>query len=410
MKTIYFDAYAGAAGDMIVASLFSVLASAVGAETAERKFKDELAKISLDGYKIEFKNEIRGGISGTAFSVFDECCQASGSSRDHVYRNYSDIEKLLLNSSLSARVIRESIRAFAVLAEVEAKIHGIDVDKVHFHEVGAIDSIIDVTGAFILMDILKWPRVLSSRINVGSGTVKCAHGILPVPAPATLELIKDLPIFSIGEEMERTTPTGALLIKSLASAFSPMPSGRVICIGYGVGKKDSKDIPNVLRTTLMMSGEEPQYDKDFCVLIETNIDDMTPQDYLPVMDKLFECGALDVWIEPIYMKKNRPAQKFCCLIQPEKKNPAIDIMLINTSTQGIRYHIVSRNKLFWRIDEVNTSYGTVRMKSSKLGDRVLRVTPEHDDLKRIAAEYDMPLSEVRAAVTNFYNKKEGDLP
>ena len=410
MKTIYIDAYAGAAGDMIVAALYSILASAVGAETAERKFRDELAKISLDGYKIEFKNEIRGGISGTAFCVTDEWRPSSAKPHDHVHRNYSDIEKLLMNSSLDTRVVRESIRAFAVLAETEAKVHGVDIDKVHFHEVGAIDSIIDITGAFILMHLLKWPRVLSSRINVGSGTVKCAHGILPVPAPATLELTKNMPIFSIGEEMERTTPTGALLIKSLASAFTSMPQGKVISIGYGAGKKDSKDIPNVLRATLMMSGEEPEYDKDFCVLIETNIDDMTPQDYLPVMDKLFECGALDVWIEPIYMKKNRPASKFCCLIQPEKKNSAIDIILVNTTTQGIRYHIVSRDKLFWRIDEVNTPYGTVRMKSSKLGDRVLRVTPEHDDLRRIAAEYDMPLNEVRAAVTNSYNIKEGDLP
>ena len=409
MKTIYIDAYAGAAGDMIVAALFSILASAVGEQTAERKFKDELAKISLDGYEIEFKNVTRGGISGKAFCVNDDS-QASGKSRDHVHRNYNDIEKILLNSSLDTRVIRESIRAFAVLAEVEAKVHGVDVDKVYFHEVGAIDSIIDISGAFILMNLLKWPRVLSSGINVGSGTVKCAHGILPVPAPATLELLKNLPVFSIGEEMERTTPTGALLIKSLASAFSSMPQGRVICIGYGAGKKDSKDIPNILRAALMMSGEESQYDKDFCILIETNIDDMSPQDYLPVMDKLFGCGALDVWIEPIYMKKNRPASKFCCLIQPENKDSAIDIILVNTTTQGIRYQIVSRNKLFWRIDEVNTPYGIVRMKSSKLGDKVLRATPEHDDLRRIAAEYDMPLYEVRAAITKIYNIKEGDLP
>jgi uncharacterized protein (TIGR00299 family) protein len=297
-------------------------------------------------------------------------------------------------------VIRDGIHAFAVLAEAEAKVHGTTVDKIHFHEVGAVDSIVDIAGTFILMGLLKWPRVISSKINVGSGTVKCAHGILPVPAPAALELLNGLPVFSAGEEMERTTPTGALLIRLLASAFSAMPHGKVVFAGYGTGKNESRDIPNVLRATLMESGEI-ESDYDFCVLIETNIDDMTPQDYLPAMDKLFERGALDVWMEPIYMKKNRPAQKFCCLTPPEKKDAAAEIILRHTTTQGVRYHTVSRNKLFWSIDEMNTPLGLVRMKSSRLGDKVLRVSPEHDDLKRIAAEHDMPLSEVRAEMAKF---------
>ena len=408
MRTIYLDAYAGAAGDMIVAALFSLLASAVGTETAERKFKEELDKIPLDGYSTEFKSDSGGGISGIAFRVYDE--REHGVSYEkahhHDHRNFHDIEKIFLNSTLDVRIIRESIHAFAVLAEVEARIHGTTVDKIHFHEVGATDSIVDIAGTFILMNLLKWPRVISSKINVGSGTVKCAHGILPVPAPATLELIKGFPIFSIGEEMERTTPTGALLIRHLACGFSSMPSGKIVFSGYGVGTKKSSDIPNVLRAVLMESGDE-SCDNDFCVLIETNIDDMVPQDYLPAMDKLFECGALDVWIEPIYMKKNRPAQKLCCLLPPEKKDSAAEIILRHTTTQGLRYHTVSRSKLIWRTDEVNTPFGLVRMKSSMLGDEVLRVTPEHDDLKRIAAEYDMPLGKVRALAANFI--KESDL-
>lgn len=408
MKTIYIDAYAGVAGDMMVAALYSLLASAVGAETAEQEFRNELAKVPLDGYRIEFKNEIRGGISGIAFCVYD-CDSLSLESHVHVHRNFHDIEEIFLKSSLSVRVIRECIHAFAVLAEVEAKVHGTTVDKVHFHEVGAIDSIIDIAGTFILMDKLKWPRIISSNINVGSGTVKCAHGIFPVPAPATLELIKGLPVFSMGEEMERTTPTGALLIKLLASAFSSLPNGRVIFAGYGVGKNESVDMSNALRAVLVESQEESSCDNDFCVIIETNIDDMSPQDYLPIMDKLFECGALDVWMEPIYMKKNRPAQKFCCLTRPENKNSAVDAILRHTTTQGVRCHIVSRSKLFWRIEEIITPFGIVRMKISKLGDKVLRVTPEHDDLKRISAENNMPLNEVRAMAVNFYNK-ESDLP
>ena len=408
MRTIYIDAYAGAAGDMMVAALFSLLASAVGTETAERRFREELSKMPLESYCIELKNDARGGISGVSFRVYDDC-EAHVLSEDsphHIHRNFSDIEKIFLNSTLPSRVIRESIHAFAVLAEAEARVHGISVDEVHFHEVGAIDSIVDIAGTFILMDLLKWPRVISSNINVGSGTVNCAHGILPVPAPATLELLKGLPVFSIGEEMERTTPTGALLIKILASAFSSMPSGKVVFAGYGVGKKVSRDIPNVLRVVLIESGEE-SYDNDFCVLIETNIDDMMPQDYLPAMDKLFKNGALDVWMEPIFMKKNRPAQKFCCLVPPENKETAAEIILRHTTTQGVRYNVVSRSKLFWRTEEVDTPYGLIRMKSSRLGDRVLRVTPEHDDLKRIAAEYDMPIGEVRAIAANII--KESDL-
>ena len=402
MKTIYIDAYAGVAGDMMVAALFSLLASALGAETAERKFRDELAKIPLDEYRVEFGNEIRGGISGISFRVCDECGHLYEESHDGVHRNYSDIEKLFLNSSLNPRVIRECIHAFAVLAEVEARVHGTTVDKVHFHEVGAVDSIIDIAGTFILMDLLKWPRVISSAINVGSGTVKCAHGIFPVPAPAAMELLKGLPIFSLGEPMERTTPTGALFIKLLASAFLSMPQGRIVSVGYGVGKKESRDIPNALRAALVEPGEESSCDNDFCVLIETNIDDMAPQDYLPVMDRLFECGALDVWMEPIYMKKNRPGEKFCCLVMPEKKETAAEIILRHTTTQGVRYHIVSRSKLFWRTEEMDTPYGKIRMKISRLGDKVLRATPEHDDLKRISAEYDMPLNEARAAAAKFY--------
>jgi uncharacterized protein (DUF111 family) len=224
-----------------------------------------------------------------------------------------------------------------------------------------------------------------------------------------MELIKGLPVFSMGEEMERATPTGVLLIKLMASAFSSMPHGKVLFAGYGLGKRESGDIANALRAALMESGEESQYDKDFCVVIETNIDDMSPQDYLPVMDKLFECGALDVWMEPIYMKKNRPAQKFCCLIRPEKKDAAVEVILHHTTTQGVRFHFVSRNKLFWRVDEINTPYGIIRMKITKQGDKVMRVTPEHEDLKRISAEFGIPLMEARAIAANLHIE-ESDMP
>ena len=249
------------------------------------------------------------------------------------------------------------------------------------------------------MELLDWPRVLCSPLNVGSGTVTCAHGVLPVPAPATALLLRGLPIFSRGAPMERTTPTGALLARTLASAFCSIPAGSVIASSFGLGNRDSEDMPNVLRVLLMEAGQEDEgLVHERLTLLECNIDDMNPQDFEPVSGRLFEAGALDVWTEPIYMKKGRPAVRFCCLSEPEKASSLTLIMLKETTSQGVRRIAADRTRLPFRIERVSTPLGELDVKTALLGDVPLRRTPEYEDLKRLSAEHGLPMAEVRRRV------------
>ena len=292
MKTLYLDCFAGIAGDMLIGALLGLL-------PAPERFRAEMRRLTLlpeDSYELVIERGMKNGIAGTNFDVRTH--------EHHPHRGLHEIEEIVGGSALSDRVRRESLRAFALLAEAEAQVHGTTPDKIHFHEVGAIDSIVDIVGAFVLMELLDWPRVLCSPLNVGSGTVTCAHGVLPVPAPATALLLRGLPIFSRGAPMERTTPTGALLARTLASAFCSIPAGSVIASSFGLGNRDSEDMPNVLRVLLMEAGQEDEgLMHERLALLECNIDDMNPQDFEPVSGRLFEAGALDVWTEPIYMKK-----------------------------------------------------------------------------------------------------------
>ena len=313
----------------------------------------------------------------------------------HHGRNLADIEKIIISSTLNERIKRESLRAFSLLANAEANVHGTTPDKIHFHEVGAVDSIIDIVGSFILIDSLNWPRVICSNINVGSGTVKCAHGILPVPAPATEYLLHGLPVFSNGSPMERTTPTGALLVKILADGFGNIPPGKITASGYGLGNNDSPDMPNVLRALLIDS--DIKNDSDFIQeklsLLECNIDDMNPQDYEIVSEKLFNTQALDVWTENIYMKKSRPGVKFCCLCEPYNASKLAKIILTHTTSQGVRISELDRLRLNWHIEEINTSLGKIRVKITSLNGENLRKIPEYEDVKSLALKLGRPKKE-----------------
>ena len=324
MKTIYLDCFAGIAGDMFIGALMNLMPG------ADKILTDGLKKLKAlepDEYKLIVEHDVKNSISGINFDVIthehehshdhehshehhhhedlEEHAHNHEHSHHHVHRHLADIEKMIFESELSDRVKREAMRAFSLLAEAEAHVHGTTPDKIHFHEVGAVDSIIDIVGAFILMEALEWPRVLSSPVNVGSGTVTCAHGILPVPAPATEFLLHGLPIFSKGEPMERTTPTGALLLRILVDAFTQdIPSGKIIASGFGLGNHTSQDMPNVLRALLIESavqqGNINEHDgliHEKLIKLECNIDDMNPQDFEPVSEKLFSAGALDVWTE-----------------------------------------------------------------------------------------------------------------
>lgn len=387
MKTLYLDCFAGIAGDMLVGALFELVPN-------QARFKDELAKmtaLSSKDYDISFEKGSKNGISGTHFRVHTH--------EHHPHRGLKEIEDIITTSGFSMRMKREILRAFALLAEAEAKVHGTTPDKIHFHEVGAIDSILDVVGAYILLDQLGWPRVLCSTINVGSGTVACAHGILPVPAPATEILLRGLPVCSVGEPMERTTPTGALLVRCMADAFCSLPQGSISASGYGLGTKNT-DLPNVLRAILMDSSqkEDSVVDNDRVALLESNIDDMNPQDFESALERLFANGALDVWLEPISMKKGRPGVKLCCMCAPDYAESMAVLMLRYTTTQGVRKTTVERFKLCYKIEEIITSLGSLRVKIVYMGNEPLRRTPEYDDLKRLAGEHGISLPEARSRV------------
>jgi uncharacterized protein (TIGR00299 family) protein len=387
MKTLYLDCFAGIAGDMLVGALFEFVPNL-------DRFRAELAKmtrLSASDYEVQVEKDIRGGIAGTRFCVKTH--------EHHPHRGLQEIGDIVVASGLSSRVQREAMRAFALLAESEAKVHGTTPDKIHFHEVGAIDSILDIVGTFILIEQLEWPRVLCSTINVGSGSVKCAHGVLPVPAPATEILLHGLPVCSKGEPMERTTPTGALLARCLADGFCELPEGTILASGYGLGTRES-DLPNVLRVLLMdcRAPEGSGVDHDRVTLLESNIDDMNPQDFELAMERLFGEGALDVWLESIAMKKGRPGVKLCCLCPPEKAEALSRVVLCNSTTQGVRRATLDRSKLCYKIDEVVTSVGALKVKTAFMGKDPLRRTPEYDDLKRLAQEKGLSLPEVRSRV------------
>ncbi|MDR2175696.1 MAG: nickel pincer cofactor biosynthesis protein LarC [Synergistaceae bacterium] len=422
MKALYLDCFAGISGDMLVGALFELVPDA-------DRFKAALAgmtKLSPDDYEVHFEKGVKNGIAGTHFRVHTH--------EHHPHRGLRDIEEIVTASALSPRIQREVLRAFALLAEAEAKVHGTTPDKIHFHEVGAIDSILDIVGTYVLFDRLGWPRVFCSPINVGSGTVTCAHGVLPVPAPAAEILLHGLPVYSRGEPMERTTPTGALLARCLAGGFSSdfsfgssfIPEGTIEASGCGLGTRESSDLPNVLRVLLMdLTGAagvtgaagangpaRGGFERDRVTLLESNIDDMNPQDFELAAERLFEDGALDVWTEPIAMKKGRPGVKFCCLCVPEKADALSSLVLRFTTTQGVRRSVFDRVKLCYKISEAKTSLGTLRVKTAFLNgpgtdsggenvlpeERALRRTPEYDDLKRLAKEHGLSMPETRARI------------
>lgn len=409
MRTLYLDCFAGAAGDMIVGALLNLVPS-------PSVLRDGLKKVTAlapEEYELVIEEGVKNGIAGINFDVIlpgtphdegeGDCGhreqEPAHGGHEHAHRHLADIEELIAGSGLSDRVKREALRAFSLLAQAEARVHGVRPDQVHFHEVGAVDSIIDIVGTFILMDFLGWPRVISSPINTGSGTVRCAHGVLPVPAPATEVLLHGLPVFAEGEPMERTTPTGALLIGMLADGFGPIPPGRITASGFGLGNRRTPDMPNVLRALLMESGaEDDGLVRERLVLLECNIDDMNPQDFEPVSEKLFRDGALDVWTEPIYMKKSRPAVRFCCLAAPEQAKDLTSTMLRETTSQGVRRIDVTRERLNWRIDRVSTMLGELNVKTALIGDTPLRRTPEYEDLKRLAIEHGLPITEIRRRI------------
>ena len=385
MKTLYIDCFAGISGDMFLGSMLDL-----GLD--KELFLEKLGKLSLHGYEVDIRKSEKKHISGTKVDV--KC------SEDHPHRGLKDICRIIDQSTLETSIREQSKRAFRLLAEAEGKVHGKLPEEIHFHEVGAMDSIIDIVGAFILVHMAAPERIVFSSLNVGSGTVKCAHGIMPVPAPATAELLRGKPVYSMGEPAERTTPTGALLASCLADAFGQIPSGKILKCGTGIGTRDT-DIPNILRIFSIeedfscKEGLAKRFGEEKGIVLETNIDDMNPQVYETVMEELFSEGAMDVWLSPIIMKKSRPANTLSCLCSPGDLNRMGEIILRSTSTLGIRTYPVDKIRLNHIIKEIDTSFGKCHIKEGWLGEELIKTSIEYEDLKKISSEKNIPVIQLR---------------
>lgn len=375
MKIAYFDCFAGISGDMFLGALIDLGLS-------PKYLEKELKKLDIPDFKLVVKSVKKNGISGVGVEVI---------TKDKEERNLNDIFKIIDKSSLAKDIKEQSKKVFKRLSDAENKVHKEKKGERHFHELGMLDTIVDVVGALIGIKKLGIKKIYSSPLHVGSGFVKCSHGTLPVPSPATAELIRGVPTYGRDVKGELVTPTGAVLITSLAESFGAMPQMKVEKTGYGAGAR-SLTIPNLLRVII---GEvQSDYEQDTMSLIQTNIDDMNPQIYDYLFEELFKKGALDVWLAPIQMKKNRPAVGLNVLADKKDVDSLCDIIFAETTTIGVRISEVSRKRLSREEKIVNTKYGKVRVKISKAGQSIKNITPGYDDCKKLAKKLNIPLKDV----------------
>ena len=422
MRAVYFDCFAGVSGDMIIGALLDL-----GVELESLKL--QLASLGLGGYEIKSRRVQRSHIAAAKFDVeVDETAQPA--------RTLADIRSIILGSSASDHVKDQAIRVFERMAAAEARVHGTTLDKVHFHEVGAVDSIIDIVGAMIGFELLGVERFFCSPLRLGSGSVNSEHGHLPVPAPATAELLRGMPVYAGELEGEFVTPTGAAIVATLCEGFGPMPQMKVARVGYGAGSRDPKGFPNALR---LMIGEiegigemgssvvdsippdaglvqspkagSPTQTRVYAspdetiVIIETNIDDMNPQVFGFVMERAFALDALDVFMTPVQMKKDRPGVLLTVLCKPDTVDAMIEMLLAETTTLGVRYYEAKRRVLERVVEMVETQYGPVRIKVARDGARTLHFQPEYEDCARLAVAAKAPFLDVHAAAAVAYRDR-----
>jgi uncharacterized protein (TIGR00299 family) protein len=396
MRTAYFDCFNGAGGDMIVAALVHAGADA-------EQLRTTLAGLPVEGYRLSIDPVAKQGISAVRFDVtLDPAPQP--------HRHLKHLLKFLEEAELPDRVRRRSMEAFRRLAEAEARIHGTTVEKVHFHEVGAVDAILDVTGAMLALDLLGIDRVICSPIPVGSGTVSCSHGVMPIPAPATAELLRGVPLATTDEPGELTTPTAAAVLRSVAESFGPMPAMTLERVGYGAGLRDGKTRPNVLRVLIgetVASHDAAEVDE--IVVLETSLDDTTGQVMARCVERLLKEGAWDVWTVPIQMKKGRPGFLLSALCEPQWADALEQLIFAETPTFGIRRYSARRSKLRRRHESVETRFGPIRMKVGEADGRAT-VSPEYDDCRAAAEQGHATLREVQAAAVIAWEKLSGRSP
>jgi len=446
MKILYYDCFAGISGDM---HLGAMIDAGVDPEHLIR----ELNKLPLTGFRLHICRDQRKSIEGTRVDVLldghnKDGTRKSGNSpdsgrpsspdvhgqrhdhehkhihkhehdhehghehghehdhhhhHDHPHRNLEDIRKIITGSKLPSATKSRAMKMFQLIAEAEAKIHGVSVDEIHFHEVGAVDSIVDITGAAICLEYLKPDRILASTVELGSGMVRCAHGIMPVPAPATSEILKNIPV-SLGKaNHEATTPTGAAILAANVDEFTDTLRFTPTLTAYGIGQRDG-NIPNILRVYLAEITSEAEK-PDLFMMTECNIDDMNPEIHTHVMDTLFSRGALDVYITPVIMKKGRPAVTLSVLSDTNNLEILKETLLEHTTTLGVRSYPVSRVMLERESDDMDTSLGTVTIKKAWYKGRLLKWKPEYEDCKTLADKHNLPIREVFRLIENEIKNK-----
>ena len=394
MRLAYLDCSSGVSGDMF---LGACLDAGLGVDS----LLAQLAKLPLGTYDFKPARVRRAGLTGTHVEI-----KAPG---DQPHRHLAPIEQMIESSALSASVKKRSQRIFRRLGEAEARLHNQPIEKVHFHEVGAIDAILDIVGACVALELLGIEELRASPLNVGSGRVTATHGSLPVPAPATAELLRGIPIYSSGVEAELVTPTGAAIVSTLASGFGPLPAMRAERIGYGAGTRELPGHPNLLR---LMIGERdpspesraPGPDSDVVAVIETSVDDMSPEVYGYLVERALAAGALDITCSPVEMKKNRPGLEIRLLAKPEQAEALADLVFAETTTLGLRISTAERRVLERESVAVTTPYGDIRVKIGRRNGQVLNAAPEYEDCRKAALEHSVPLKEVMQAAQAAFRR------
>ncbi|GAC1630256.1 MAG: nickel pincer cofactor biosynthesis protein LarC [Candidatus Acidiferrum sp.] len=380
MKLAYFDCFSGISGDMTLGAL-------VDAGVSLDHLRDQLRGLDVPGWELSSEKVWKNGMSSTYLKVKTE--------DQSKHRSLSTILDILQKSNLTPRVCERASAIFRKLGEAEATVHDVPIEKIHFHEVGAVDAIVDIVGACIGFEALGIDQFACSPLNVGGGTAKMAHGVLPVPAPATAKLLQGKPTYSNGVQKELVTPTGAAIVATLCNHFGPQPPMSVSAIGYGAGTTDLEGQPNVVR---IMIGEAVEknvggFDEEISV-VEVNLDDMNPQIYGYFQEKALAAGALDVYTTPVQMKKNRPGTLLTLLCRPHDTPALMDLIFSETTTFGARTYRAQRRTLPRESVSVHTQFGDVRVKISRVNGHIRHATPEFEDCKKLAEEKHVPLQQV----------------
>lgn len=383
----YFNCFSGISGDMTLGAL-------VDAGVSLEQLSKQLSMLPVRGYELKAGKVKKGEIRATKVDVEIKGVRDKGQGA----RKWKDIERIIRASKLPERIKQKGLHIFKRLFEAEAEVHGGKIRDIHLHELSAVDCIVDIFGTLIGLDLLGIESVYSSPINLGSGTIKTEHGTFPVPAPATSRLLEGIPVYSSGVLFELATPTGAVLISSLAKNFGPMPRMRIVKTALGAGSEDFKEQPNVLTMIIGERVEDRVRTEDPVTVIETNIDDMNPQVYEYVMERLFKAGALDVFLTQIIMKKGRPGLKLSVLCNESVQEDLMNIILTETTSIGLRFYRVGRKVLRREIRPVQTKYGSVNVKIARLGNKKQKASVEYEDCRKIAKKFNVPLLEVMKAI------------